>query len=80
MKRDPVIATSGVLDNEEDFVKDMGEISLGEARAVMCVHMLCYVLDGSVGRNEYVLWKRLLEKVRRSQPAFDSSTYRLSKS
>lgn len=43
MKRKSAIMTSGVLDNEENFIKDMEELSIEEARAVLCVLMLCFV-------------------------------------
>lgn len=65
MKRHPLVAASGVIDNEDDFVADMAAISLGEARAVLCVYMMCCALDGSSDKNEFELWKLLLAKVRR---------------
>jgi hypothetical protein len=43
MKRSATIASSGVLDSEEDLIKDMKELSVEEARAVLCVLMLCFV-------------------------------------
>ena len=64
MKRDPLISKSGVLDNETDFIADMSLISLEEARAVLCVYMLCCALDGSMDSRDFVLWKSLLLKVR----------------
>ena len=63
MKRNRSIASSGVLDNEQDFISDIDELSLGEARAVLCIHMLCYVLDGSIAKQETKLWVELLKKV-----------------
>ena len=41
----------------------MSEISVDESRAVLCVHMLCYVLDGSIGFSELSLWKDLTDRV-----------------
>ena len=49
------VASTGVIDNETAFIEDFKHISLDESRAVLCVHMLCYVLDGSIGFSEYVL-------------------------
>ena len=63
MKRNPLISMGGVLDNELDFVADMSLISLQEARAVLCVYMLCCSLDGSFDKKEFILWKELLAKV-----------------
>ena len=67
MKRNPMIAIGGVLDNEEDLIADMSFLSLQEARAVLCVFMLCCLLDGSVDSKEFTLWRALLQKVRRTQ-------------
>eukprot|EP01043_Picozoa_sp_COSAG02_P038524 COSAG02_NODE_2978_length_7629_cov_3.880478_4_plen_118_part_00 len=64
MKRNPLISMSGVLDSETDFIADMSLISLEEARAVLCVYMMCCALDGSIDNKEFVLWKALLLKVR----------------
>jgi hypothetical protein len=30
---------------------------------VLCIHMLCYMLDGSVGFSELALWKRMTDRV-----------------
>ena len=45
------------------MIDDFSEITLDECRAVLCVHMLCYVLDGSIGFSELELWKRMTERV-----------------
>ena len=39
------------------------KITLAGSRAVLCVHMLVYVLDGSVGWSELTLWYQLLGRV-----------------
>jgi hypothetical protein len=44
-----LISTSATL--AEDFDK----ITLDESRAVLCVHMLCYILDGDIGFSELSL-------------------------
>ena len=43
MKRKAMIGSSGVLDSEEDLINDMENLSVEEARAVLCVLMLCFV-------------------------------------
>jgi hypothetical protein len=63
MKKSPAVASSGVLDNEEDMLKDFDKLTLAESRAVLCTHMLCYVLDGSIGSNETSLWGKMLGRV-----------------
>ena len=35
-----------------DFIEDMGKLTLDERRCVLCVHMICYVLDGTIGNSE----------------------------
>ena len=35
--------------------EDFDKITLDESRAVLCIHMLCYVLDGSIGFSEVAL-------------------------
>lgn len=63
MKRNTAVSATGVLDNEEDLIKDMDELSLEEARAVLCVLMLCFVLDGSIGKKEQQLWIKMVAKM-----------------
>ena len=57
------VTGGGIIDNEFEFVEDMDRLSLDEARAVLSVHMLCYVLDGSIGPTELLLWKKLTTRV-----------------
>ena len=52
MKKHPCCKEPGIIDNKEAFIEDMGKLSLDERRAVLCVHMLCYVLDGTIGNSE----------------------------
>lgn len=59
-KSSHAVASTGVIDNETAFIEDFKHISLDESRAVLCVHMLCYVLDGSIGFSEYVLKEQTL--------------------
>ena len=44
MKKSKAVRQSGIIDNEELFLKAFEEITLEESRAALCVHMLCYVL------------------------------------
>jgi hypothetical protein len=41
----------------------MDGLTLDEHRAVLCTHMLTYVLDGSVSLSELGLWGRALKRV-----------------
>ena len=52
MKKHPCCKEAGIIDNKEAFIEDMGKLSLDERRAVLCVHMICYVLDGTIGNSE----------------------------
>ena len=63
MKKSSAVRTGGVIDSEDDFIADMRQISQDERRAVLSVHMLCYVLDGSISSNELGLWKLMLDRV-----------------
>lgn len=63
MKKNKAVSQSGVLDNEEALIEDFEAISLDESRAVLSVHMLCYVLDGSIGFSELSLWQTLTDRV-----------------
>ena len=42
-----------MIDDEAALIEDMANITLDERRAVLCTHMLCYVLDGSIGISEH---------------------------
>lgn len=55
MKKSKAVTGGGIIDNELAFVDDMDLMSLDESRAVLSVHMLCYVLDGSIGPSELLL-------------------------
>eukprot|EP01048_Picozoa_sp_COSAG05_P008930 COSAG05_NODE_705_length_7850_cov_2.428719_5_plen_116_part_00 len=57
------VASSGVIDDEDGMIYDFASISLDECRAVLCTHMLCYVLDGSIGFSELELWRRMTDRV-----------------
>eukprot|EP01052_Picozoa_sp_SAG31_P064849 SAG31_NODE_23695_length_498_cov_1.032581_1_plen_128_part_10 len=63
MHQSTAVTDVGIIDDEDMLVRDMDKLMLHEAKAVLCVHMLCYVLDGSVGFSEMLLWKRLLTRV-----------------
>jgi hypothetical protein len=76
MKKAKAVTGGGVLDDEAAFIRDFDQLSLDESRAVLCTHMLCYVLDGSVGFAELALWRRLLQRVeelyQREREGFDA--------
>ena len=61
MKKSKAVASSGIIDDEEALIRDMDKLSLDERRAVLCTHMLCYVLDGNIGGSELELWKRSVQ-------------------
>jgi hypothetical protein len=63
MKKSKAVTTSGIIDDEDSLIHDFADISLDESRAVLATHMLCYVLDGSLGITELQLWKKLLARV-----------------
>ena len=63
MKRHPALNSVGVIDDEVGLLADFDKISLPESRAVLCCHLLCYVLDGSVGFSELTLWSKMLARV-----------------
>lgn len=63
MKKHKAVTEGGIIDDEDGLMKDFANISLDEARTVLCVHMLCYVLDGSIGVTETSMWKALLARV-----------------
>ena len=62
MKQSPAVQFGGVIDNHGDFINDLAKISLAERRAVLCVHMLGYVLGGSIGKEESRLWDTLMQE------------------
>ena len=63
MKTSKAVTAGGIIDDELALVDDMEYLTLDEHRACLCVHMLCHVLDGTIGFGELALWKRLLERV-----------------
>eukprot|EP01052_Picozoa_sp_SAG31_P000523 SAG31_NODE_15_length_37942_cov_32.078297_28_plen_645_part_00 len=63
MKKSKAVTSSGVIDDEVALLLDFAELSVDECRAVLSIHMLCYVLDGSVRVSELALWKKLLRRV-----------------
>jgi hypothetical protein len=63
MKRSKAVTQGGIIDNTEDFVADFSAITLDESRAVLCIHMLTYILDGSISRKELKLWKKITCRV-----------------
>jgi len=63
MSKHKAITQGGIIDDEEGLFEDFDKISLDESRAVLCTHMLCYVLDGSIGMAEANLWTSLLSRV-----------------
>ena len=63
MKKHKAVSQGGIIDDEEGWVEDFKNITLDESRAVLCTHMLCYVLDGSIGMAETNMWKKLLARV-----------------
>ena len=54
---------AGIIDNAESFIEDFGAITLDESRAVLCIHILCYVLDGSISIRELRFWGKLVKRV-----------------
>ena len=63
MKKSKAVRESGIIDSEELFLQSFADVSLAESRAALCVHMLCFVLDGAVGISELSLWHKLLIRV-----------------
>eukprot|EP01051_Picozoa_sp_SAG22_P002652 SAG22_NODE_120_length_19227_cov_7.584013_16_plen_1054_part_00 len=63
MRRHPAITQVGIIDDEQSLLADFDKLSLPESRAVLCIHMLCYVLDGSAGFSELTLWGKLCARV-----------------
>ena len=63
MRQSSAVQSRGVIDNQEDFIEDFAQLTLKERRAVLCIHMLAYVLDGSIQSYEAKLWEVLLQRV-----------------
>ena len=63
MKKHKAVTEGGIIDDEAALMEDFAEITLDESRAVLCTHMLCYVLDGSIGISESQFWQTLLARV-----------------
>lgn len=63
MKTSKAVTQGGIIDDELALIDDMHRLTLSEQRAVLCTHMLCYVLSGEVSIKELKLWKKLLDKV-----------------
>eukprot|EP01043_Picozoa_sp_COSAG02_P014829 COSAG02_NODE_618_length_19461_cov_39.117447_6_plen_1075_part_00 len=63
MAKSKAVTEGGIIDDEAGLMNDFAAISLDESRAVLCTHMLCYVLDGSIGVAETSMWKSLLARV-----------------
>ena len=58
------------IDSEEEFIRDFDGLTLPETRAVLCVHMLTIVLDGSMSLSKLALWHHILERVESIYQAF----------
>eukprot|EP01043_Picozoa_sp_COSAG02_P033960 COSAG02_NODE_2347_length_9092_cov_4.284666_5_plen_219_part_00 len=63
MKTSKAVTQGGIIDDEAALLKGFAEITIDESRAVLCTHMLCYVLDGSIGRSETKMWEAMLDAV-----------------
>ena len=63
MKGTDVVRNAGVIDDEDALFEDFNKLTLDESRAVLCVHMLGYVLGGTIGITELSLWTKLLIRV-----------------
>jgi hypothetical protein len=63
MKTSKAVTQGGVIDDEAAMLEDFANITTDESRAVLCTHMLCYVLDGSIGRTETQVWEKMLAAV-----------------
>eukprot|EP01052_Picozoa_sp_SAG31_P050881 SAG31_NODE_11822_length_995_cov_1.097098_1_plen_204_part_00 len=63
MKKSKAVSTEGIIDDEVGLIKGFEDLTVDESRAVLSTHMLCYVLDGSIGISELALWKKLLVRV-----------------
>ncbi len=63
MKKHKAVTQGGIIDNQTALLQDFELITLDESRAVLCTHMLCYVLDGSIGLGETKLWHQMLDRV-----------------
>lgn len=63
MKKSKAVTQGGIIDDEQGLMEDFDKITIDESRAVLCTHMLCYVLDGSIGRTETKMWHSMLDRV-----------------
>lgn len=63
MKASAAVRQAGIIDDADAFVEDFEAITLDESRAVLCIHMLCYVLDGTISIREIGFWSKLLKRV-----------------
>lgn len=63
MKKSKAVTQGGIIDDEEGMLTDFANITTDESRAVLCTHMLCYVLDGSIGVTETKMWHKMLTAV-----------------
>ena len=63
MKKSKAVTQGGIIDDEAAMLEDFAKITTDESRAVLCTHMLCYVLDGSIGMTETQMWHKMLDAV-----------------
>ena len=63
MKKSRAVHSPGIIDNQEAFKEDFASLTLAETRAVLCIHMLGYVLDGNIEAGESKFWFELLNNV-----------------
>eukprot|EP01043_Picozoa_sp_COSAG02_P067801 COSAG02_NODE_11028_length_1809_cov_1.187135_2_plen_167_part_01 len=63
MKTSKAVTQGGIIDDEVAMLEDFAKITTDESRAVLCTHMLCYVLDGSIGMSETQMWHKMLTAV-----------------
>jgi hypothetical protein len=63
MKKSKAVTQGGIIDDPVALIEDFAKITTDEARAVLCTHMLCYVLDGSIGMTETQMWHKMLDAV-----------------
>jgi len=63
MKTSKAVTQGGIIDDASGMILDMDRLTLCEQRAVLCIHMLCYILSGDVSITELTLWKKLLSRV-----------------
>eukprot|EP01050_Picozoa_sp_SAG11_P004220 SAG11_NODE_263_length_11526_cov_23.830314_4_plen_1064_part_00 len=63
MKSAEAVRKTGMIDDEDAFLRDFDQISLEQSQAVLCIHMLAYTLSGTIGFVELSLWTKLLVRV-----------------